>query len=304
VILTGSNSKLLRPDISTMLTGRNRVIRLFPFSFREFLMMKGIPLQDDGGLTTEDKAILHNAFEEYRTSGGFPEVVKQNDVGLARTYFEDIITKDIIARYGKRNPKAVKEMALFLVSNTGRQVSYPTMARMVGIKSLSTVKKYLDQIEESYLFQRINKFSYSLKKQAAAPSKYYAADVGFITSISFRSSQNRGQRLENVVFNHLDRTGMEVYYHQEKRECDFILKDGPSVVQAIQVADELPDRSTREREIAGLMEAMEDYKLDEGLIVTSDVTEDLEIEDRRIRILPAWRWMGSANPLDHSSTSV
>jgi hypothetical protein len=267
------------------------VIKLFPFSFREYLRFRGIPLADSGRSTSMEKARLFNAFEDYRSKGGFPEVLLQDDVGLSRIYFEDIITKDILARYGTKDPKALREMALFLVSNTGRQVSYQSLAKIVGIKSVSTIKRHLDHLEESYLFHRINRFSYSVKKQVAVPAKYYAADVGFLTSIAFRTSANRGHRLENLVFNHLERSGMEIYYHHERKECDFILKDGPSIVQAVQVADDLADRSTRDREISGLMEALDDYKLDEGLLVTSDITEELQIEGKRIRILPAWRWM-------------
>jgi predicted AAA+ superfamily ATPase len=303
VYLTGSNSGILGSDIATLLTGRNRVIKLFPFSFREYLRLKGITLSDPGRSTSMEKAKLFNAFEDYRSKGGFPEVLLQDDVGMARIYFEDIITKDIIARYGTKDPRAIREMAMFLVSNTGRQVSYQTLAKMVGIKSVSTIKRYLDHLEESYLFRRVNRFSYSVKKQVAVPAKYYAADVGFLTSIAFRTSANRGHHLENIVFNHLDRSGMEIYYHHERKECDFILKDGPSIVQAIQVSDDLTNGPTRDREISGLVEALDEYGLEEGTIITLDHSEVFEEGGHWIRILPAWRWMMDQNS-DPSSSSI
>ena len=91
VFLTGSNSNLLSSEISTYLTGRNRVIRLCPFSFREFLRLRDIHVENTDHLSTHEKTTLRKSFDEYLKSGGFPEVLIQNDVGLARNYFEDII---------------------------------------------------------------------------------------------------------------------------------------------------------------------------------------------------------------------
>ena len=162
VFLTGSNSNLLSSEISTYLTGRNRVIVLSPFSFREFLRLKDIHVDNIDRLTTREKALVRRSFDEYLRTGGFPEVLIQDDVGLARNYFEDIITRDIVVRYGIRDIGELKELALYLISNTGYSVSYNNLRNITGIKSLSTIKSFLDHLEEAYLFQRINRFSYSI----------------------------------------------------------------------------------------------------------------------------------------------
>ncbi|MEA3558567.1 MAG: ATP-binding protein [Candidatus Thermoplasmatota archaeon] len=291
VFLTGSNSNLLSSEISTYLTGRNRVIVLSPFSFREFLRLKDIHIDNIDRLTTREKALTRRSFDEYLRTGGFPEVLIQDDVGLARNYFEDIITKDIVARYGIRDIGELKELALYLISNTGYSVSYKNLRNITGIKSLSTIKSFLEHLEEAYLFQRINRFSYSIKKQRALPSKIYAGDVGFITSTAFSFSKNKGHKLENLVFNHLQRRGKEVFYHLEKKECDFIIKDGPKVIQAIQVSENISNKLTREREIEGLINALGTYDLSEGTIITSDENEELKIENYSIIIIPAWKWL-------------
>jgi len=291
VFLTGSNSNLLSSEISTYLTGRNRVIRLCPFSFREFLRLRGIHVENVNRLTSREKSLLRKSFDEYLKTGGFPEVLIQNDVGLARNYFEDIITKDIVARYGIRDVGELKELALYLVSNTGYSVSYNNLKNIVGIKSLSTIKSFLDHLEEAFLFQKINRFSYSIKKQRALPSKIYAGDVGFITSTAFNFSENRGHRLENLILNHLQRGGKEIYYHLEKKECDFIIKDGPKVIRAIQVSENLSNKLTMEREINGLLDALRTYDLSEGTIITLDKQEELKVEKYSINVIPAWKWL-------------
>ncbi len=291
VFLTGSNSNLLSSEISTYLTGRNRVIRLCPFSVREFLRLREIHVENVQRLTTREKSIIRKNFDEYLNAGGFPEVLIQNDVGLARNYFEDIITKDIVARYGIRDIGELKELALYLVSNTGYSVSYNNLKNIVGIKSTSTIKSFLDHLEEAYLFQKISRFSYSIKKQRALPSKVYAGDVGFITSTAFSFSDNRGHRLENLILNHLQRKGKEIYYHLEKKECDFIIKDGPKVIHAIQVSENLSNKLTKEREIKGLIDALETHGLSRGTIITSDTEEELKVDKYSINVTPAWKWL-------------
>jgi len=291
VFLTGSNSNLLSSEISTYLTGRNRVIRLCPFSFREFLRLREINIEDVDRLTTRERSIIRKNFDEYLETGGFPEVLIQNDVGLARNYFNDIITKDIVARYGIRDAGELKELALYLVSNTGYSVSYNNLKNIIGIKSTSTIKSFLDHLEEAFLFQKISRFSFSIKKQRALPSKIYAGDVGFITSMAFSFSENRGHRLENLILNHLQRQGKEIFYHLEKKECDFIIKDSSKVINAIQVSDTLSNKLTREREIEGLVDALETHGLSRGTIITSDTQEQLKVEKYSINIIPAWKWL-------------
>lgn len=290
VFVTGSNSNLLSSEISTYLTGRNRVISLSTFSFNEYLRYKGKSVKDPDHIGTKEKVGLLKLFNEFSISGGFPEVVGQSDVSLARYYFDDIITRDIVARFGIREVGQLKELALFLVSNAGSPLSYKKLKAYTGIKSLSTIKSYMDHLEESYLFSRVKRFSYSLKKQQAYPSKLYAGDVGFITSTAFRFSDDSGHRLENSVYNHLKGSGCDVYYHFSRKECDFILKEGKGITCAIQVCENFSKGMTRDREIEGLLDALEEYGLVSGTIITRDHEEEITMDDRTINVVPAWKW--------------
>jgi len=157
------------------------------------------------------------------------------DLELSREYFEDILNKDILVRYNVKEIKALKDLILFLFSNVSKIYSYSTLRSITGIRSLSTIKNYIDYFENVFLLQQVPRFDYSLKKQKASPSKIYAMDNSFLKTVAFNFSENKGQRLENLVFIELMRQEKEIYNHLEKKECDFVLKEGLKVTGVIQV---------------------------------------------------------------------
>jgi predicted AAA+ superfamily ATPase len=296
VFATGSNSQLLSSEISTFLTGRNKVLKLFPFSFREFLRLKGI--ENTGEeieadlLTSSRKAEIFSYFLEYFESGGFPLVLKSGDIELSRGYFEDILNKDVLVRYNIKEVRALKDLALFLLSNVGRTYSYPTLRNITGIKSLSTIKNYIDYFQNVFLLYRLPMFDYSLKKQKVSSSKIYTIDNSFLKTVAFNFSENKEQRLENLVFVELLRKEKELYYHSEKKECDFVLREGLRIGEAIQVSVDLMNNpETRKREIEGLTEAMAAYKLDRGLILTFEEDNILDAGGKKIVVKPVWKWL-------------
>ncbi|AKB54772.1 hypothetical protein A9239_11030 [Methanosarcina sp. A14] len=295
VFATGSNSQLLSSEISTFLTGRNKVLKLFPFSFRELLRLKGIEITgekiESGMLTSSRKAEIFSYFLEYFEKGGFPLVLISGDLELSRGYFEDILNKDVLVRYNIKEVRALKDLVLFLLSNVGRAYSYPTLRKITGIKSLSTIKNYLDYFQNVFLLYQLPRFDYSLKKQKVSSSKIYTIDNSFLKTVAFNFSENKGQRLENLVFVELLRREKELYYHSEKKECDFVLREGMRIKEAIQVSVDLNSPETRKREIEGLIEAMTTYKLDSGLILTFEEDDILDAGGKKIILKPVWKWL-------------
>lgn len=287
VFITGSNSNLLSSEISSFLTGRNKVIKLFPFSFKEFLRYYEV----DKIKTTEDNNKIFNKFLEYFDKGGFPLIVKNDDVTLSRQYFDDILNKDIINRYQIKNIKEIKDLALYLFSNSGKIYSYSTLKQITNIKSLSTIKNYIDFFKSVFLLYNVELFDYSIKKQKVSSSKIYVSDNSFLKTISFNFSENKGKRLENLVFLHLIRNDKEVYYHHNKKECDFVIKSGLKITCALQVSFTLSDFDTKKREIEGLIDAMNKYKLKTGYILTLEEEGVIKKKDKKIIIKPVWKWM-------------
>ena len=292
VFVTGSNSSLLSSEISTFLTGRNKVIKLYPFSFKEFLLVKKIKIDYQ---TTDERRAISQAFNYYFENGGFPLVIINDDLSLSKQYFEDILNKDIIKRYNLKKIKELNNLILYLLSNVSKTYSYSTLKQVSSIKSLSMINNYIGYLKNVFVASTINKFDYSIKKQKVSSSKFYVLDNSFLKTVAFNFSENAGKRLENLVFIELVRDGNEVYYHAKNNECDFIIKEGLKITKAIQICLVLDNAVTKKREVDGLIEALKEYRLKEGLILTLDKEEEFILKDKKIIIKPVWKWLLEKN---------
>ena len=287
--ITGSNSKLLSKEISTVLTGRSLSISLYPFSFREFLHFKKI-LVDKVDKDLKVQARLRKELTLFLELGGIPKVVTENEPRLLSELYENIIYRDIVKRFNPNLEKPIKEMSLLLLSSSGKKVSLRSLSTTLSIKNISSVKSIVDTFEKAFLFFFVPKFDFSLRKQIQNPQKVYCVDTGFITQVGFRFSDDKGRILENMVFIELKRQKKEIYYFSGKGECDFILKEGVKPIAAIQVCYNLTIEN-KEREIEGLIEALENFNLKDGLILTFDQEDQFQIRGRKINVLPAWKWL-------------
>ena len=289
IFVTGSNAKLLSSEISTSLTGRNKLIELFTFSFSECLLFQGRKYDIDR-LTSKSRALLQKDFNTYMQTGGFPLVVKENDTELVNGYFQDILYRDIISRYRLTQVNEIKQIGLYFASNIGKLFSYSTLQSISGVKSLSSIKDYLSYYEHSYLFSYLKKFDYSVKKQIMNSKKVYTADHAFAVRLGFNFSENKGRILENIVYTELLRRDCEVYYYSGNNECDFLIKKGLTIVNAIQVVDQL-DRTNYEREYRGLQEAMQTYRIPQGMLITNSIETSVIPEYEGIEIVSVWKWL-------------
>ncbi len=288
VFITGSNATMLSSEISSSLTGRNKVLELFPFSFSEYLRFEGKSYQTER-LSVKQKSLLINDLSAYLESGGFPLVVKEKDAEIAHSLFQDILYRDIVVRYKLSNVDEVKQIALYLASNTSKLFSYATLQAVSGLKSLSSVKNYLQYFESGYLFYYLKKFDYSVKKQIMNSRKVFAIDNAIPNRLGFRFSENKGRLLENMVFIELKRRACEVYYYSGKFECDFLLKENLLITEAIQVTYTL-NAENFTRETGGLKEVMQLFGIRKAtLIVFDDNKYNVELASG-ISIVPAYEW--------------
>lgn len=289
--ITGSNALMLSKELGTKLTGRHIRLTLFPFSFKEFLKFKSYEFEKNDLYLSEKKAKLKNFFEEYMFKGGIPEYLKYGRKEIISQVYEDILYKDILVRYGLKEELVLKQLSKYLLSNFTSEFTYNKLKTLLGLGSSNTVKSYISYLENSYLIFTLDKFDYSLKKQIMNPKKIYVADSAFIENVSFKFSKDIGKLLENIVFLQLKRQDLEIYYHSEKKECDFIVKEKEKITMAIQVSLSLENQETRKREIDGLIDAMKTYKLKEGLILTLDEESEMNIDGFNIKVLPVWKWL-------------
>lgn len=296
IVVTGSNAGLLERDIATELRGRCRNILMMPFSFPEFLRFHSISY-DERTLLTPARGKVLNAFEQYLQVGGFPEVVKKETISekreLIQNYYRTIFYRDILERYNVK-AKAVLDAVMRYSLNTFSDLFSISMLekelkrhKLPGSKQ--TISNYLGYLQEVFFLAAHEKFSYSPRQRMMNPKKIYLLDTGF-SLLSTEFSENRGKLLENAVAVEIFRQRMECFYYKGRRECDFIIKEGMRPKVAIQVCWELTPKNEL-RESKGLQEAMNAFRIDEGIILTNDEEKELIFDGVRIRVMPVWRWL-------------
>lgn len=279
VLITGSNARMLSRELGTKLTGRQITTEIYPFSYPEFL-------------TLRNKKHSINLFLDYLGKGGFPEYLKTGQKEILRNLFQDILYRDIIHRNELRNETAVKTLLQYLLANIGKQISFNRLKELTGVGSGNTISQFIEYFEQAYLLFSIKKYDYSYKKQLINPKKIYCVDNGIIDQNAFGFSENKGRMLENMVFIELKRRALEIYYHKDKYECDFVINRGNKIIMAIQVCYQL-DTDNQDRETNGLLDALRSYNLSEGTILTLDQEDMVNIEGKTILIMPVWKWLES-----------
>lgn len=291
IFITGSSSKLLSAELSTLLTGRHLSYFVMPISFIEFLSFKQILVNAKKDLILNEKNILKN-FNNYLLVGGFPEIVKTENISLLKQYYFDIVQKDIIMRYDIRQKDILEKIGIYLISNTAKIVSIESLKTTFNL-SYEAVSNYLEYFKEAFLNFELLQFSYSLKRQFKTFKKNYSIDTGLANAVSFKFSEDKGRALEQSVFLELKRRGGELYYYKTKKykEVDFLVKQKGIKNELIQVCWDLTDKKTKNRELDGLTQAMEELKTNEGLILTYNSSEKIVKDGKKITILPAYRWM-------------
>jgi hypothetical protein len=287
IFVTGSNAKLLSSELATHLTGRYYKIELYPFSFAEFLKLNKV---EHKLITSEKESKILKNFDNYLATGGFPEYVKNKNDESLKQIFEDILYRDILTRFRIREVKNFKMLVNYLFANFTGETNYNSLKNLLNFKSTTTVKNYVEFMRESYLVFELFKYDYSLKKQYVSNKKIYVIDNGMRNTVAFSISKDSGKLLENLIFLELIRRGGKIYYYRGKNECDFILKEKTKIKAAFQVTKNI-NRNNEKRELDGLLEAMEKFNLKTGLIITESQEEERKINGKKIKIVPAWKWL-------------
>ena len=277
VVITGSNASLLSKELGTRLTGRHITQELFPFSYTEFLQF----LQLTAGA---------ESLAKYMQTGGFPEFVKNGDDEQLATLFNDILIRDIVTRYGIKDIKSLHRLAQYLISNIGNRISATKLKQALSIGATSTVLNWFSHLELSYLVSFLPMFSHSTKAQLINPRKVYAIDLGLVNVVSLVLTEDAGRKLENLVFLHLRKKYTELYYFDEKGECDFVAMNNGQVMELVQVCYELT-ADNLQRELNGLLAAMQFFGQQKATIVTFAGADHIVKEGFTIEVVPAYQYL-------------
>lgn len=290
----GSSSKINPTSIHTALRGRVWSIEVFPFSFREFLRVRGFNLSDKTLFYGENKIAIKNTFDEYLKFGGFPEVVfptsEFEKKKILKEYLNAMYFRDLVERYEIKNITLLETLWDKLFSSFSTKFSLTSFYKQYKDKfpfSKDSLFQYYKYFIDGMLVYEVKKFSESSYKRMRNPAKIYLIDIGLAKKTT---SLDLGRTLENIVFIELLRKGCEVFYFYEKYECDFIAKKDDTF-RIYQVTWDL-DGENEEREIYGILEAVKYLNMTEATIVTYDYEDVRTIEGITINIIPAWKWMG------------
>jgi predicted AAA+ superfamily ATPase len=300
VLITGSSSKLLGMEISTVLTGRHVDIEIFPLNFKEFLEFKNLKLTSKLELI-KHRIKISRLLDEYFEWGGFPEVVlspsTQRKGELLFRYFDDIVMKDVVKRFGIKEIEKLESLANIYMSNISTLQSFNKLKETVGL-SLDTIERFSKYLETARMFLFLKKFEYSVGKQTRSMRKVYTMDPGFYNVKGFKFSENYGKLAENIVATELSRRcsfnpKLEIYYWKDyqQREVDFVIKRGLKVEQLVQVTSVSGFDKIEKREIDSLLKACKELKCKDLLIITKDYEGEEYFNGKKIKIVPLWKWL-------------
>lgn len=257
IIVTGSNSKMLSSDLSTLIGGRYKEIYIQALSYKEFMLFHQLTDSDD-------------TLAKYIRYGGLPGLVK---IGLdeqdAREYQQDVyhtvLLKDVILRNNIRNVPFLENLVRFLADNTGKIISANSIAKYMksqgGSVTSTAIINYIKMLSDAYLIHRVNRYDIHGKKLFESNDKFYFEDNGLRNTLSGGSREGDIEKvIENIIYNHLVRLGYEVTVGQlQVGEIDFVCNKSEGQRVYVQASYIIADEATREREFGNLRAIRDNY---------------------------------------------
>ena len=264
VYITGSNANLLSSELATLLSGRYIEISILPFSFSEYLEAREIDI-------TNKYLNYETFFVDYINETSLPKGVELRAEGFDKVYeyleaiYTTVVEKDIMQRYQINDKRAFGNIVKFVASNIGSQLSPSNISKSLKADQQSihrdTVEKFLEYLVESFVFYKANRFDIKGKKQLATQEKYYLVDLGLLNILRGRDKlTDRGHILENVVYLELLRRGNKVWTGMLRDgEVDFVAKNKIGEIEYYQVAWNISDTETQNREFKSLENIKDNY---------------------------------------------
>jgi predicted AAA+ superfamily ATPase len=277
IFLTGSSAKLLSKEIATSLRGRSLAIEIWPYSFHEFIRAKKISI-DQSLYDKKAQDNLTQLFHHYLSEGGFPEIISFDPDIKQKTlqeYLDVVIYRDIIERHNIKNPTLMKYMILSMIHNVSKPFAINKFYNDLKSQGYPIGKdilyEYVDHIEDAYLAFSVAIYDKSFRKTRTNPKKLYAIDPGMIRALTLDYENDLGRLFENIIYLDLKRLGCKINYYltTERYEIDFLTQTPRGHKKFFQVAWNMQDINTIERENRALQSGIKELKI-EGEIITLD----------------------------------
>ena len=280
IYITGSNAFLLSSDLATLFTGRTIEIKVFPFSFNEYIEYH--EYQD-----------VYSAFDSYIKEGGMSGSYVYNDEDLRYDYiknvFDTLIVRDIRQKYKIRNPVLMDRIVDYLMDNISNLTSLRNIAYALNVSgdkiNHKTVGNYLNYLCNAFAFYKFRRYDIKGKKYLSSNDKFYLSDHTFRYSKLGTKNLNYGRVLENIVAIELLRRGYEVYVGVlHKKEIDFVaIKRNEKIY--IQVSDDISRDEAFKREVSPLLGIKDAYP---KMVIARTRHEDYQYEGIKITDIANW----------------
>ena len=285
IYITGSNAYLLSSELSTLLSGRYIEIKMYPLSFKEFLVFNNY-----------DENNLEEKFNEYLKYGGLPAItlIKGNDE-LILSYLNDIyntiVKKDIIDRNNIKDVALLENIIKYLFNNVGSPIStkkisdYLNSNKVVQKSNHQTIDNYLNMLEKSYIIYKADRTDVKSKSLLKTLGKYYVSDSGIRNIILGFRNINEGHLLENIVYLELLRRGYRVNIGKIGDYEAHFVAENPHTIRYYQVAQSISDEDVRTREIRSLENIPDNY---EKIILSMDKSINNDYNGIKVRNIISW----------------
>lgn len=285
IYITGSNAYLLSSELSTLLSGRYIEIKMYPLSFKEYLIFNKY-----------DENNLEDKFNEYLKYGGLPAItlIKNNDE-LILSYLNDIynaiVKKDIIDRNNIKDIALLENIIKYLFSNVGSPISsnkisdYLNSNKIVQKANHQTIDNYLSMLEKSYIIYKADRTDVKSKALLKTLGKYYVSDSGLRNIILGFRNINEGHFLENVVYLELLRRGYKVNIGKTSDyEVDFVAEN-THTIKYYQITQTLSDEQVKNRELRSLESISDNY---EKIILSMDKSINNDYNGIKVKNIINW----------------
>lgn len=280
IVITGSNANLLSGELATLLSGRYVEIKLYPLSFKEFLQAKKVDF---------NSRLVDKLYTEYEKYGAFPSVVMADEMlkdTILSGILDSIVLNDIAHRAGVKDTPVLKAVIAFLADNVGQLANPSKISNTLTSErqptSNHTISRYLELLENAFLFYKVNQYDIRGKSYLKTNAKYFIVDNGLRRYAVGRKDGNYANRLENIVYLELLRRGYQVDVGKlENKEIDFIARKADEVLY-IQVAYEIPDNT---QETDNLLHIRDNYQ---KLLITGRYYDQQNIDGIAVRYVVGW----------------
>ena len=281
IYITGSNAFLLSSDLATLFTGRTIEIKVFPFSFSEY--MQYFRLSDS----------LDACFDNYVRTGGmsgsYVYETEQKRFEYVKDVYDTILLRDLVQKYKIRNTAELMQIAEFMMDNVSNILSpnniCDTLNRNQSKITRKTVSKYIEYLKKTFLFYEAKRYDVRGKEYLENNKKYYLCDASFRYAVNGIRNMDFGRTYENLVFLELLRRGYEVYIGKlYKKEIDFVAQKRDEKIY-IQVTDDVSNEKTFEREYSPLLAIKDAYP---KIIIARTHHEQYDYQGIKLIDLPQW----------------